>query len=189
MGARVIAGASSPEKLALCRAAEAADGSGEKYVVVNGGEDEPGSHKDRILLTYTPQAVLEGTLRASETIGPSQQVFFEPDQMNLTVADQYGFVIASDECYSEIYTREAPLGALDVASRTPERFRNLVVFNSLSKRSNLPGMRSGFCAGDGDFLETLAEIRNIIGQQPGSRWPKARARAVDGPERQFEAKG
>ena len=44
----------------------------------------------------------------------------------------------------------------------------LVVFNSLSKRSNLPGLRSGFCAGDGDFIEMLAEVRNVIGcQMPG----------------------
>ena len=51
---------------------------------------------------------------------------------------------------------------------TPERFRNLVVFNSLSKRSNLPGLRSGFCAGDAAFLETFAEIRNMVAPQvPG----------------------
>ena len=55
-----------------------------------------------------------------------------------------------------------------MAIETPERYRNLVVFNSLSKRSNLPGMRSGFAAGDGDFLETLAEIRNLTApQMPG----------------------
>ena len=52
--------------------------------------------------------------------------------------------------------------------QTPERFANLVVFNSLSKRSNLPGFRSGFLAGDGDFLQTLAEIRNLTApQMPG----------------------
>ncbi len=55
-----------------------------------------------------------------------------------------------------------------MAARTPERFRNLVVFNSLSKRSNLPGLRSGFCAGDAEFLETFAEIRNLVApQMPG----------------------
>ncbi len=73
-----------------------------------------------------------------------------------------------DECYSEIYGSEAPTGGLEVAARTPERFKNIVVFNSLSKRSNLPGLRSGFAAGDGDFLETLAEIRNLTApQMPG----------------------
>jgi aspartate/methionine/tyrosine aminotransferase len=80
----------------------------------------------------------------------------------LALARQYDFVLFLDECYSEIYTREAPPGGLPVALETPERFANLVVFNSLSKRSNLPGLRSGFAAGDGDFLESLAEIRNQV---------------------------
>lgn len=79
----------------------------------------------------------------------------------LALARRYDFVLFLDECYSEIYTREPPIGGLQVALETPERFKNLVVFNSLSKRSNLPGLRSGFMAGDGAFLETLAEIRNM----------------------------
>ena len=70
------------------------------------------------------------------------------------LADRYGFMILSDECYSEIYTRQAPGSALECAG--PD-FSNVVAFQSLSKRSNLPGLRSGFCAGDGDFIETLAE--------------------------------
>lgn len=86
----------------------------------------------------------------------------------LELARAYDFILFFDECYSEIYTREAPIGALEVAAKGGERFRNLVVFNSLSKRSNLPGLRSGFLAGDGDFLETLAEIRNMVApQMPG----------------------
>ena len=80
----------------------------------------------------------------------------------LQLARQHDFMLFFDECYSEIYTRQPPLGALQVALQTPERFKNLVVFNSLSKRSNLPGLRSGFLAGDGVFLETLAEIRNMV---------------------------
>ena len=80
----------------------------------------------------------------------------------LALARRHDFMLFFDECYSEIYTREPPTGALQVALETPERFKNLVVFNSLSKRSNLPGMRSGFAAGDGAFLESLAEIRNMI---------------------------
>src|SRR6185436_16582932 len=81
---------------------------------------------------------------------------------------EYDFMLFLDECYSEIYTREAPTGGLQVAAATPERYANLVVFNSLSKRSNLPGFRSGFLAGDGDFLQTLAEIRNLTApQMPG----------------------
>jgi aspartate/methionine/tyrosine aminotransferase len=86
----------------------------------------------------------------------------------LELARTHDFMLFVDECYSEIYTREAPIGALEVGAATTDRFRNLVVFNSLSKRSNLPGLRSGFCAGDGDFMETLAEVRNVIGcQMPG----------------------
>jgi N-succinyldiaminopimelate aminotransferase len=86
----------------------------------------------------------------------------------LALARRYDFMLFFDECYSEIYTAEAPTGALAVAAASPERFKNLVVFNSLSKRSNLPGLRSGFVAGDGEFLETLAEIRNQMApQMPG----------------------
>jgi N-succinyldiaminopimelate aminotransferase len=80
----------------------------------------------------------------------------------LALARRHDFMLFFDECYSEIYTQEPPAGALAVALETPERFKNLVIFNSLSKRSNLPGMRSGFVAGDGAFLESLAEIRNMI---------------------------
>lgn len=86
----------------------------------------------------------------------------------LTLARAHNFMLFMDECYSEIYTQEAPLGALEVAGATPERFKNLVVFNSLSKRSNLPGLRSGFCAGDATFLEAYGEIRNMCAPQvPG----------------------
>jgi len=86
----------------------------------------------------------------------------------LALAREHDFMLFMDECYSEIYTREAPSGGLEVAAATPERFKNIVVFNSLSKRSNLPGLRSGFAAGDGDFLDMLAEIRNLTApQMPG----------------------
>lgn len=79
----------------------------------------------------------------------------------LTLARAHDFMLFLDECYSEIYTAAAPVGGLEVAAATPERFKNLVVFNSLSKRSNLPGLRSGFCAGDATFLDAYAEIRNM----------------------------
>ncbi len=87
----------------------------------------------------------------------------------LELARTYDFLLLFDECYSEIYSDQVPPGALQVAATTPERFESLVVFNSLSKRSNLPGLRSGFCAGDEDFIQTFAEIRNLIGpQMPGA---------------------
>jgi len=84
------------------------------------------------------------------------------------LARAYDFMLFADECYSEIYGDVAPTGALEVAAETGAGFRNVVVFNSLSKRSNLPGLRSGFCAGDPDFLETFAEVRNLAApQMPG----------------------
>ncbi len=86
----------------------------------------------------------------------------------IDLARQHDFMLFVDECYSEIYAGEPPLGGLQVAAATAERFKNVIVFNSLSKRSNVPGLRSGFCAGDPAFLERLAEIRNVIGpQMPG----------------------
>lgn len=86
----------------------------------------------------------------------------------LRLARTYDFMLFLDECYSEIYWQTAPVGGLEVAAATPERFANLVVFNSLSKRSNLPGLRSGFMAGDGAFMDQLFEVRNLIGPQvPG----------------------
>ena len=86
----------------------------------------------------------------------------------LMLAHSHGFMLFLDECYSEIYTQAPPIGGLEVAAHTPQRFANLVVFNSLSKRSNLPGLRSGFCAGDATFLEAYGEIRNMCAPQvPG----------------------
>jgi N-succinyldiaminopimelate aminotransferase len=86
----------------------------------------------------------------------------------LALARAHDFMLLFDECYSEIYSGTPPTGALQVAAAGPERFHNLVVFNSLSKRSNLPGLRSGFCAGDARFMETFAEFRNMVApQMPG----------------------
>src|SRR5882757_5170347 len=78
------------------------------------------------------------------------------------LADRFGFIILSDECYSEIYTREAPGSALECAG--PD-FTNVVAFQSLSKRSNLPGMRVGFAAGDRKFLSAFHELRNVAAPQ------------------------
>ena len=80
-------------------------------------------------------------------------------------ADRYGFVIASDECYSEIYPDEAapPLGGLEAAHRLGRDFRNLVVFTSLSKRSNAPGLRSGAVAGDAALLARFLLYRTYHG--------------------------
>ena len=81
------------------------------------------------------------------------------------LSDKYGFVIASDECYSEIYFDEAnpPLGALQAAHQLGRSFERLVMFSSLSKRSNVPGMRSGFVAGDETILEKFLLYRTYHG--------------------------
>jgi N-succinyldiaminopimelate aminotransferase len=80
------------------------------------------------------------------------------------MADRHGFVIASDECYSEIYFEHPPLGALQAARQLGrDDYRNLVVFSSLSKRSNVPGMRSGFVAGDAAILAKFALYRTYHG--------------------------
>jgi aspartate/methionine/tyrosine aminotransferase len=78
------------------------------------------------------------------------------------LADRFGFLIFSDECYSEIYTREAPGSVLEWAGSD---FSNVVAFQSLSKRSNLPGMRVGFAAGDRNFLGLFHELRNVAAPQ------------------------
>src|SRR6201994_2311523 len=78
------------------------------------------------------------------------------------LSDRFGFMILSDECYSEIYTREAPGSMLECAG--PD-FSRVVVFQSLSKRSNLPGMRVGFAAGDKKFLSAFHELRNVAAPQ------------------------
>jgi N-succinyldiaminopimelate aminotransferase len=79
-------------------------------------------------------------------------------------SDRYGFVIASDECYSEIYDDRPPLGALDAAHQLGRGgFPNLVVFNSLSKRSNAPGLRSGAVVGDARLLQRFLLYRTYHG--------------------------
>lgn len=81
------------------------------------------------------------------------------------MSDRYGFVIAADECYSEIYFgTNKPLGALQAAQQMGRYdYKNLVVFSSLSKRSNVPGLRSGFVAGDAKILERFALYRTYHG--------------------------
>ena len=81
------------------------------------------------------------------------------------MSDHFGFIIASDECYSEIYFDEnKPLGALQAAHQLGRKdCKNLVVFSSLSKRSNVPGMRSGFVAGDAKVLEKFTLYRTYQG--------------------------
>jgi N-succinyldiaminopimelate aminotransferase len=80
----------------------------------------------------------------------------------VALARRFGFLVFSDECYSEIYTREAPPGMLEAAG--PD-FSNVIEFQSLSKRSNLPGLRIGFAAGDKNFLARFLDLRNVAAPQ------------------------
>jgi N-succinyldiaminopimelate aminotransferase len=78
------------------------------------------------------------------------------------LAQRFGFLVFCDECYSEIYSEQAPAGMLETAG--PD-FANVIVFQSLSKRSNLPGLRVGFAAGDRGFLARFLDLRNVAAPQ------------------------
>lgn len=94
------------------------------------------------------------------------------------LADRHDFLIASDECYSEIYVDEnsPPLGALSAARQLGrEDYRRLVVFSSLSKRSNVPGLRSGFVAGDAEVLRKFLLYRTYHG---GAMNPAVQAASI-----------
>ena len=80
----------------------------------------------------------------------------------VALARRFGFLVFSDECYSEIYTRHPPAGILEAGGSD---FANVVEFQSLSKRSNLPGLRIGFVAGDRSFLARFLELRNVAAPQ------------------------
>ncbi|KAA8735380.1 succinyldiaminopimelate transaminase [Acinetobacter qingfengensis] len=82
----------------------------------------------------------------------------------IALSDQYNFIIASDECYSELWFEQAPVGLLQVCAQIGrDDFKNCIVFHSLSKRSNLPGMRSGFVAGDEQLLAPYLKYRTYHG--------------------------
>ena len=87
----------------------------------------------------------------------------------IELARRYDFVLAVDECYSEIYTAEPPPGGLSACAKIADggvdTCRNVLVFHSLSKRSNVPGLRSGFVAGDPDLIALLLRLRQYGGAQ------------------------
>jgi N-succinyldiaminopimelate aminotransferase len=79
----------------------------------------------------------------------------------ITLARRHDFMLFADECYSEIYGDAQPPGALETAFAADGSVANVAVFQSLSKRSGLPGLRSGFVAGDPDFIAPFARFRNV----------------------------
>jgi N-succinyldiaminopimelate aminotransferase len=113
---------------------------------------------------------------------PTGAVLTLTDWENLfALSERYNFVIAADECYSEIYHGDqAPLGAMEAAhtlglSTVEKPYARLVVFSSLSKRSNVPGMRSGFVAGDADVLKKFLLYRTYHG---GAMSPSVQAASI-----------
>ena len=87
-------------------------------------------------------------------------------QRLIELAEEFDFVIAADECYAELYDDEAqpPVGLLQAAARLGHSdYRRCLVFHSLSKRSNVPGLRSGFVAGDAELIERFFQYRTYHG--------------------------
>lgn len=81
----------------------------------------------------------------------------------IALAEKHDFRIFADECYSEIYRDAPPVGALEVAQRVGADPERVMIFHSLSKRSNLPGLRSGFCAGGAGAIAQMRQLRNYAG--------------------------
>ena len=79
----------------------------------------------------------------------------------IRLARKHGITVLADECYSEIYRETPPPGALETALAATGNFDNVIAFQSLSKRSNLPGLRSGFCAGDEHLMAAFGRFRNV----------------------------
>ena len=100
-------------------------------------------------------------------------------RMLFELSERHGFVIASDECYSEIYFDDAapPLGGLQAAMQLGRDWRHLVMLTSLSKRSSVPGLRSGFVAGDAQLLKSFLLYRTYHGSAMGGAVQAASAAA------------
>jgi N-succinyldiaminopimelate aminotransferase len=123
----------------------------------------------RMNFASVPETVLARTqlVYVCSPDNPTGRVMNSDDWRELfELSDRYGFVIAADECYSEIYFDETvpPLGVLQAAQQLGRSdYKNLMVFSSLSKRSNVPGMRSGFVAGDAGLLSEFQLYRTYHG--------------------------
>jgi N-succinyldiaminopimelate aminotransferase len=127
----------------------------------------PATHKSQFLpdLNALDEALLARTV-ACYIASPSNPQGAVADRAYLdklaALARRFGFLVFADECYCEIYSEHAPHGMLEASG--PD-FANVVVFHSLSKRSNLPGLRVGFAAGDRRFLASYLELRNVAAPQ------------------------
>lgn len=115
-----------------------------------------------------PEEIWKRTVAAyiASPTNPQGQVLSHSDWHSwIELARLHDFFLFADECYSEIYRRTPPPGVLEVAARSAGGFRQIVSFNSLSKRSNLPGLRAGFAAGDKAFLAAFTRLRLMGGPQ------------------------
>ncbi|WP_439110889.1 aminotransferase class I/II-fold pyridoxal phosphate-dependent enzyme [Lentibacter sp.] len=97
----------------------------------------------------------------------------------IALGEQFDFQIFADECYSEIYRNDPPPSALDVAAEMGASPERVVIFHSLSKRSNLPGLRSGFVAGGPESIRRLKQLRNYAGAPLPTPLQAVAARAWD----------
>ena len=138
-------------------------GSAEPFYVANAPENDFSANWDAV-----PDAIWAQTqlVFVCSPGNPTGKVMPLAEWKKLfELSEKYGFVIASDECYSEIYFRdEPPLGGLEAASQLGyKEFKRLISFTSLSKRSNVPGLRSGFVAGDAAIIKDFLLYRTYHG--------------------------
>ncbi len=138
-------------------------GGAKPYYVPNTAENNYAADWDAVPVDVWAQTQLLFVCSPGNPTGKIMPL--EEWQKLFELSEKYGFVIASDECYSEIYFRdEPPLGGLEAASLLGYKdFKRLVAFTSLSKRSNVPGLRSGFVAGDAAILKDFLLYRTYHG--------------------------
>lgn len=129
-------------------------------VVLLDGADTNGQQVSSDTLARTVAAFI-----ASPTNPQGQVLSYSEWHTWIELSRMHGFMLLADECYSEIYRQSPPPGVLEVASRSAGGLRQIVSFNSLSKRSNLPGLRTGFAAGDEAFMSRFMRLRNMSAPQ------------------------
>jgi N-succinyldiaminopimelate aminotransferase len=146
--------------------AAGAEVAGAEVVLLGSGHD--GSFPD---LGQVPEDVLARTIAvyiASPTAPQGDVATLDDWAGVIAIARRFDFMVFADECYSEIYRATPPPGVLQAADRIGAGYANILTFHSLSKRSNLPGLRCGFVAGDPDFLDNWHHFRNVGAPQvPG----------------------
>jgi N-succinyldiaminopimelate aminotransferase len=147
--------------------AAGAELAGAEIVLLDDGAD----HRSIPDLDAIPEDVLARTIAlyiASPTAPQGDVATIEDWMRVIGIARRFDFMVFADECYSEIYRVTPPPGVLQAADRIGAGVGNILTFHSLSKRSNLPGLRCGFVAGDPDFLGQWMRFRNIAAPQvPG----------------------